>query len=206
MTSSSNEENNNQNRQNQSRTEDIAVIESNRHPLFLHNNDHPGMILTSKKLTNADNFAPWKRSLKIVLSAKIKLGIVDGSYVIPSETSVLYNQWMRVNDMIISWIMNTVSDEISDNMKFVDSAASVWNELNERFSGINGHRIFEIQKDIHKLEQENMSVDLYYHKLKGLWDEFAALEVVPKCICGASKSPRGTRSKKETDAIPDGFA
>lgn len=101
MTSSSNEENNNQNRQNQSRTEDISVIESNRHPLFLHNNDHPGMILTSKKLTNADNFAPWKRSLKIVLSAKIKLGIVDGSYVIPSETSVLYNQWMRVNDMII---------------------------------------------------------------------------------------------------------
>lgn len=104
---------------------DDKAIESNLHPLFLHNNDHPGMILTSKKLTNADNFAPWKRSIKIALSAKNKLCIIDRTYPIPNEDSVLYNQWMRVNDMVISWIMKTISDDISDNMKFVDSVASV---------------------------------------------------------------------------------
>lgn len=53
----------------------------------------------------ADNFASWKRSLKIALSAKNKLCIVDGSYPVRSENSMLYNQWMRVNDMIISWVM-----------------------------------------------------------------------------------------------------
>lgn len=31
---------------------------NNSHPLFLHNNDHPGLILIAKKLVGPDNFAP----------------------------------------------------------------------------------------------------------------------------------------------------
>lgn len=89
------------------------------------------------------------------------------------------------------------NDEISDNMKFVDSASSVWNELSERFSSINRYWIFEIQNDIHKPEQENMSVELYYHKLNGLWDEFAALEIVPKCTYGASKAQEEQEQMKK---------
>lgn len=90
-----------------------------------------------------------------------------------------------------------MGDEISDNMKFVDFASSIWNELSERFSSINGHWIFGIQKDIHKLEQENMLVELYYHKLNGLWDEFATFEIVPKCTCGASKAQEEQEQRKK---------
>lgn len=131
----------------QQSTEDVRVFESNTHPLFLYNNDHPGMILTSKKLNGAENFAPWKRSLKIALFANNKFSIVDGTYKVPIENSALYNQCMRVNDMIISWIMNTVSNEISDSMKFIDDAAFVWNELTERFCSVDGHKIYELQKE-----------------------------------------------------------
>lgn len=46
--------------------------------------------------------------------------------------------------------------------------------------GIDGHRIYEIEKDLHKLEQETVSVEMYYHKLKGLWDEYSALEIASK--------------------------
>lgn len=48
------------------------LIDNNSHPLYLHNNDQPGMVLISKKLIGSENYASWKRSLHIALSAKNK--------------------------------------------------------------------------------------------------------------------------------------
>ncbi|WKA05692.1 hypothetical protein VitviT2T_023641 [Vitis vinifera] len=50
----------------------------------------------------------------------------------------------------------------------------VWEDLCERFSQSNAPRIFEIQRDIACLRQEQLSVSAYYTKLKGLWDELAS--------------------------------
>lgn len=77
--------------------------------------------------------------------------------------------------MVITWILNTISDEISNSMNYMDNAFDVWNELNEHFTAVSGHKIYEIQKDLFKLEQGNDSVELYFHKLKGFWDELKAL-------------------------------
>lgn len=51
---------------------EATSIDSNAHPLYLHNNDHPGLVLIGKKLIGTDNFGPWKRSMQIALSAKNK--------------------------------------------------------------------------------------------------------------------------------------
>lgn len=110
-----------------------SSVDSHNHPFYLHNNDNPGMILISKHLLDIENFSPWKRSMQIVLFAKNK--IVTGTYVAPDKASDLYPLSERVNDMVISWIMNTVHDSISDQMTYLTSAAAIWKELHERFSG-----------------------------------------------------------------------
>lgn len=166
---------------------DSLSLESNSHPLYLHNNDHPGLILIAKKLTGTENFGPWKRSMQIALSAKNKLVLVNGLFPKPAENSSLRPQYDRVNDMVITRILTTVSDEISDGMNFVNSTAEVWNELHERFSGVNGHRIYQLLKDTHTLEQENRSVEIYFHRLKSLRDEYGVLEPTVNCVCGAHK-------------------
>nr|GEW15387.1 cysteine-rich RLK (receptor-like protein kinase) 8 [Tanacetum cinerariifolium] len=51
----------------------INDINSPNHPLYLHPNDHPGLILISKKLIGSENYSSWKRSMMIALNAKIKL-------------------------------------------------------------------------------------------------------------------------------------
>lgn len=89
--------------------------------------------------------------------------------------------------MVITWILNTVSDEISSSMNYMDEALSVWHELNERFAAVSGHKIYESQRDLFKLEQGTDSVELYFYKLKGFWDELRVLEPVIKCSCGAIK-------------------
>ena len=144
-------------------------------------------MLISKKLTGTENFGPWKRSMSIALSAKNKLGLLNGSVPKPDENSPLRAQWERVNDMVISWILNTVSEDISNGMDFVNTAQEVWEELAGQFSSIDGHRIYQILKDLHALEQGDKSAELYYHKMKNLWDEYVALEPAVACKCGSHK-------------------
>lgn len=60
--------------------------------------------------------------MQIALSTKNKLVIVNGDFTAPNAASGLNVQWKRVNDMVITWIFNTVSDEISNSMNYLDSA------------------------------------------------------------------------------------
>lgn len=72
-------------------------------------------------------------------------------------------------------------------MNYLDSAQTVWDELSERFAAVSGHKIYEIQRDLFKLEQGNDSVEFYFQKFKGFWDELKALQPDIKCSCGATK-------------------
>lgn len=89
--------------------------------------------------------------------------------------------------MVITLILNTVSDDISNSMNHLDNAQTFWSELSERFEAVSGHKVYETQRDPFKLEQGNDSVEFYFHKLKGYWDELKALEPLVKCTCGATK-------------------
>ncbi|GJV45444.1 cysteine-rich receptor-like protein kinase 8 [Tanacetum coccineum] len=85
-------------------------INSPNYLLFLHPQDHPGLVLISKKLTGSDNYRSWKRYMMIALNAKNKMKIVNGDFEEPAinvDTRVL---WERKNDMIISWILNTITE------------------------------------------------------------------------------------------------
>lgn len=137
-------------------------------PYFTHHSDHSGLVLISKPL-NGDNYSAWKR-------AKNKLGFVNGSIRAPSEEtdSEGYATWFLCNDMVHSWIINTLSPEISDSVIYYSTAHEVWEDLRERFSQSNAPRIFEIQRDIASFRQEQLSVSAYYTKLKGLWYELAS--------------------------------
>lgn len=91
------------------------------------------MTLISKKLIGTENYASWKRSIQIALSAKNKLVIVNGSYPNPEITSPLHPHWERANDMCISWILNCVSPEIGDSMNYVGTTSQMWKELQDVF-------------------------------------------------------------------------
>lgn len=88
--------------------------------------------------------------------------------------------------MVISWILNTISDQISNNLTFIHTASALWYELSEHYSQLTTHRIYQLTHDIVQLKQQNSDVDMYYQKLKGLWDEHDALEAPYVCICPCS--------------------
>ena len=134
--------------------------------------------MISKSL-NRDNYSAWERAKVLALNSKNKLGFVNGSIKAPSEETDPegYATWSRCNDMVHSWIVNTLNPEIVDSLIYYSTAHEVWVYLRERFSQSNAPRIFEIQRDIACLRQEQLSVSAYYTKLKGLWDELAFYNV-----------------------------
>ncbi|KAF8390314.1 hypothetical protein HHK36_024839 [Tetracentron sinense] len=57
------------------------------------------MILVPKVL-DGTNYAMWKRSMLISLSAKNKLGFIKGTITTPDEKDPKYSLWQRCNDMV----------------------------------------------------------------------------------------------------------
>ncbi|GKB16319.1 cysteine-rich receptor-like protein kinase 8 [Tanacetum coccineum] len=159
--------------------------------------DHPRLLLISKKLNGSDNYSSWKRSMMIALNAKNKMKIINGEFPKPSSDSANRALWERNNDMIISWILNTIAEHIGNNLNFINSASKLSLELQELYAQIDGHRIDQLSNDIVQLKQVDCTIEVYYHKIKGLWDEFDALEApyVCTCVCSYENGERDQRKR-----------
>ncbi|GKB72279.1 cysteine-rich receptor-like protein kinase 8 [Tanacetum coccineum] len=135
--------------------------------------------------------------MMIALNERNKLKLINGEFEEPPSNSTIRSLWERANDMIISWILNTVSEQIGNNLSFVNSATSLWNELYEHYSQLDGHRIYQVTNDIVQLKQTNTPLELYYYKLKGYWDELDALEAPYACTCKCDCENGKTNGERE---------
>ena len=111
-------------------------------PFFLHHSDNPIAMIVWKPL-NGDNYNSWKGAMMMVLSAKNKLNFVNGTLPKPSN---LYDSqglaWSCCNNMVLSWLFNSISIKIVKNIIYIDDAFEIWNDFQDRFSNIIGHKSF----------------------------------------------------------------
>ncbi|GJU78256.1 putative RNA-directed DNA polymerase [Tanacetum coccineum] len=82
-------------------TEDINSI---HHPLYFHQNDHPGLVLISKKLTGSENYSSWKRSMMIALNARNKLKLINDEFEESDVNLEIRSIWERENNMAYSML------------------------------------------------------------------------------------------------------
>ncbi|KAG2707303.1 hypothetical protein I3760_05G142600 [Carya illinoinensis] len=61
-------------------------------PFFLHPSDNPGVVLVTQILLS-DNYHTWSRSMTMALSAKNKLGFVDGQLTVSAYFIRLKALW-----------------------------------------------------------------------------------------------------------------
>lgn len=78
------------------------------HPYFLHSSDAPSMTVVNSPF-DGRGFSGWRRSVLIALLDKNKLGFIDGSCDVPHLTSKDHPLWSRCNDMVTSWLLNSLS-------------------------------------------------------------------------------------------------
>ncbi|XP_057518382.1 uncharacterized protein LOC130799297 [Amaranthus tricolor] len=147
-------------------------------PLYLHPLDESNSILV-ETLLGASNYRSWRSSFKIGLASKRKLGFVTGATSRDMADSVKQEAWDTCNNMIISWILNGVSEPIKKSIIFLDNAHTIWIQLEQRFSVTNGSRKYKLSKEIFETKQLDRNLSEYYVEIRGLWEEIESLNVLP---------------------------
>lgn len=84
-------------------------------PYFLHSGDNPGTVLVSQVL-HGENYPIWSRSMLMALNTKNKVGFIDESIIKPSTSDPNFAVWTRCNDMVISWIINSISKDLASSI------------------------------------------------------------------------------------------
>jgi len=132
--------------------------------------------------------------MTMALHAKNKFGFVDGSLTIPKKKEDIHT-WQQWNDLVASWILNSVSTEIRPSILYVETATQIWYDLKDWFSQSNAPKIYQLKQSFAGLKEEGMYSSLYFTQLKSLWDELNSITHVNPCICGNAKSILGQQNQ-----------
>ena len=151
-----------------------------QNPLFIHPYDGPGSLDIKIKLIGSSNYRSWKRAMEIALSTKRKLPFILGTLTRPADDAVKGEQWDACNNLVIAWLMHSVSDSIAESILYIESASSIWKQLEKRFAVSNGSRKYKLNRDVYNLKQGGISINEYYTKLRGIWEELSAMNDLPR--------------------------
>lgn len=147
----------------------------------MHLSDTSSISLILVKLVGSENYSIWSRRMLVTGLAKNKLGFIDGTCRKENFHPSLHHLWYRCTTFVFTWIMNVVSKDPSSKIIYSTSAFLVWNELMEQFDKINDSKIYQLHREINITQKGLDSIQVYFGKLKLLWDEFAAVSYLPNC-------------------------
>ncbi|XP_060170800.1 uncharacterized protein LOC132601751 [Lycium barbarum] len=128
----------------------------NLHPYHLNNSDSPGMTLVNT-VFDGRGYQGWRRSVLLSLSAKKKLGFINGGCKTPDLESDEYEHWSCVND--IPWILNALSKDIANSVKYSKTAKDSWDGKTELAKSLEDQRLIQFLmglKDVYAQARGNI--------------------------------------------------
>ncbi|XP_074337474.1 uncharacterized protein LOC141674667 [Apium graveolens] len=149
---------------------------------FIHPSDSNSPQLVSVKF-NGSGFHNWKRSMLLSLLAKNKLVFVDSSLEKPEITSIEFKAWERCNDLVCSWLIFNLDDNIAKSVLFLKTAREIWIDLNERFGYTSMTQVYSLEQQSNKLHQGADKISEFFTKIKSLWDAMSDANPLPQCTC-----------------------
>ncbi|RVW48509.1 Retrovirus-related Pol polyprotein from transposon RE1 [Vitis vinifera] len=117
-----------------------------------------GIILpiTGHKL-NGQNFIQWAQSVRIFICGKGKEEYLTEAIVQPKEDDPGYRTWKLENSMVMSWLINSMTNDIGENFMYYGTTKEIWDAARETYSNIdNTSAIFEIKKLVWKCPEDGL--------------------------------------------------
>ncbi|PKI53974.1 hypothetical protein CRG98_025585 [Punica granatum] len=132
--------------------------------------DSTGLQITSC-LLNGDNYLTWSRAMRIALTAKGKLGFVEGRVPKPPAGDPNLESWEMCNSLVLAWIFNGLEKELQPSAAYATEAKTLWDDLKERYSQGNEMRIYQLKSDITRYTAQREKEKIYQF-LMGLDEQF----------------------------------
>ncbi|KAK2977630.1 hypothetical protein RJ640_020537 [Escallonia rubra] len=146
------------------------------------------ILITKHKLTG-HNYHQWAKSVMMFISGKGKDDYLTGAASPPWKDDPSFRMWKTENNMVMSWLINTMDTEIGQNFLFYDTAYEIWMAAKETYSdNDNTAELFDIKGALHDLRQGEMSVTQYYNTLSRFWQQLDGFESLDwECPADASQ-------------------
>ncbi|XP_015159351.1 uncharacterized protein [Solanum tuberosum] len=167
-------------------------------PYYLHHSDSLRMSLVNS-IFEGKGYGDWRRTIIIALSAKNKLGFIDGGCKAPGSDSSDLKLRERTNNMVTSWLLYSLSKEIAESVIYSKIAEALWKDLEDRFGQPNRAKLYHLQKELNDLVQGSNDIARYYTRLKGLWNELDLLNTKNCCSWTCTYGGKNVSSKALQD-------
>ncbi|KAL6204747.1 hypothetical protein ACLB2K_022014 [Fragaria x ananassa] len=140
------------------------------------------------------------------LKIKNKIGFVLGTQIKPTLNEEENLQWERCDTLVKTWLVASMSKQISKSVKNCKTSREVWLDLQERFLQTNTVQLFNIKNALHDCTQGSDSVTTFYTKLKRLWDDRDVLCNVASCGCGLDEFIKNQKTMKFLMGLNENFS
>ncbi|XP_075099012.1 uncharacterized protein LOC142175905 [Nicotiana tabacum] len=164
----------------------------------MHPSESTGTVLVPVAF-NGTGHRSWRSSILRALSVENKVRFITGKYNKPNAREATYDQWARCDDMVTSWILNSLLKDLADILQYVNDAKELWQELEDRYDQTNGEKLYQLQKEINDLNQVTLDITGYYTKIKKLWEELNTLNAHAQCGCQCTCGAKAYMHKAEQD-------
>ncbi|KAL5834282.1 hypothetical protein ACOSQ4_013779 [Xanthoceras sorbifolium] len=119
---------------------------------------------------NEKNYLKWSQLVRTHLKGRGKLSHLLGTG--PKEGDPKFDAWDEEDSMVMSWLWNSMSPEISDTCMFLNTAKEIWEAVKQTYSKVrDAAKIYEIKMKIAATKQGNRTVAEYSNILQGLWQK-----------------------------------
>nr|XP_016443290.1 PREDICTED: uncharacterized protein LOC107768662 [Nicotiana tabacum] len=167
-------------------------------PLYMHPSKNVGFMLLPVAF-DGSRYRSWRRRVLRALSVKNKVGFINGKCGKPDSKDPIFDQWERCDNIVTSWILNSLSKDLADSLQYGNDAKELWQELEDRYDQTNGAKLYQLQKEISDLSQGTFDIIGYYTKMKKLWEELNTLNAHAQCKCQCTCGTKARMHKAEQD-------
>ena len=102
------------------------------------------------------------------LKGRRKLGHLDRTS--PKSNDIKFGAWDEEDSMIMSWLWNSKTLEISSNCMFLLTAKEICNTMCQTYLKMKDYAlIYELKTKVTSTKQGSQSITEYYNLLKGYW-------------------------------------
>uniref|UniRef100_A0A2N9G6R9 Retrovirus-related Pol polyprotein from transposon TNT 1-94-like beta-barrel domain-containing protein n=1 Tax=Fagus sylvatica TaxID=28930 RepID=A0A2N9G6R9_FAGSY len=101
-----------------------------------------------------------------------KMGYLTGEKTALAEADLTYATWDAENSMVMTWLVNSMEEDISSNYMCYPTAQEIWENVNQMYSNLgNQSQIFELALKLGEMRQGEDSVIEYFNSLKRVWQD-----------------------------------
>ncbi|KAI5443614.1 hypothetical protein KIW84_012307 [Lathyrus oleraceus] len=121
---------------------------------------------------NGANYLRWSQFISMYLKGKGNTGYITSDKKQPDKAGADYDTWDAENSMVITWLVNSIDEEIGANYLCYDTAKELWEGVTQMYSDLeNQSQIYELTLKLGEIRQGEDSVTKYFNCLKRIWQD-----------------------------------